>query len=77
MKNVESVVKNATDVWKDLYHLHKPAKDPLDIKDDESDKEVDDEDDNTPLVIFTAEEMQDLMKDREEEKEEEVKEEDR
>ena len=76
MKNVESIVKNATDVWRDVYHLHKPSKDLVEIKDDESDKEEDDEDDNTPSVTVTTEEMQDLMKDREEEKKEEAEEED-
>ena len=77
MKNVESVVKNATDVWRDVYHLNKLAENLVEIKDDESDKEEDDEDDNTPSVIVTAEDMQDLMKDREEAKEEEAKDEDK
>ena len=77
MKNVESIVKNATNVWRDVYHLNKPAEDPVEIKDDESYKEEDDEDDNTPLVTIIVEDMQDLMKDREEEKEEEAKEEDK
>ena len=77
MKNVESVVKNGTDVWKDVYNLHKLAEDPVEIKYDENEKEEDDKDDNTPLVIVTIEEMQDLMKGREEEKEEEAKEEDK
>ena len=77
MKNVESVVKNATNVWKYVYHLHKPTEDPVEIKDDDSDKEEDDEEDNTPSLIVTVEEMQDLMKDEEEEKEEEDEEEDK
>ena len=77
MKNVELVVKNATNVWKDVYHLHRPDKDPVEIKDDDNDKEEDDEEDNIPSIIVTVEEMHDLMKDREEEKEEEAKEEDK
>ena len=35
MKNVELVVKNVIDVWKDVYHLHKLAEDPTEIKYDE------------------------------------------
>ena len=69
MKNVKSVVKNATNVWKVAYHLHKLTKDPVDIKDDEED--------NTPSITVSAEEMQDLMKDREEEKKEEAEEEEK
>ena len=66
MKNVEWVVKSANDVWKDVYHLHKPSEDLVEIKDDESDKEEDDEDDNKPSFIVTAEETQYFMKDGEE-----------
>lgn len=77
MKNVESVVKNSIDVWKDVYHLLKPIEDALEIKDDDSDKDEEDEEDNTPSIRVTAEEMQDLMKDGEEEKEEKAKEEDK
>ena len=70
MKNVESIGKNATNVWKYFYHLHKLAKDLVEIKDDESDKDEDDEEDNTPWITVTAKKMKDVMNDREEEKEE-------
>ena len=45
MKNIESVVKNATDVWIDVFHLNKPTDETIEIKDDDSDQE-DEEDDN-------------------------------
>jgi hypothetical protein len=77
MRNVESIVKNPTNVWRDVYHLHKHIEDLVEIKDYDSDKDEDDEEDNTPLVTITIEEMQDLMKDGEEENEEEAKEEDK
>ena len=69
MKNIENVVKNYIDVWKDVFHLPKPSEDPVEVKDDEED--------NTPCVTINAKEYQDLMKDGEEEKEDEDKEEDR
>ena len=77
MKNVEHVVKNATDVWKDVFHLHKPTEDPMEIKDDDSDKDEDNEEENSPCVTVNTKDYQDLMKDGEEEKEDEAKEENR
>ena len=41
----------------------------MEIKDDDSDKDENDEKDNTPSITITAEEYQDLIKDREEGKE--------
>ena len=65
MNNIESVVKNATDVCRDVYHLNKPTDETVEIKDDDSDQE-DEENDNTPSVTVTKEDIQDLMKDKEE-----------
>ena len=74
MKNIESVVKHAIDIWRDVFHLNKTTNETIEIKDDDSD----DEDDNIPLVPVTEGEMQELMEEKEEEeKEEEAKEEDK
>ena len=52
IKNIELVVKHATDIWRDVFHLNKPTDETIEIKDDDSDQE-DEEDDNIPLVIVT------------------------
>ena len=54
MKNVEHIVKNSIDVWKDVFHLPKPSEDPVEIKDDDSDKDEDNEEDNTPCVTINT-----------------------
>ena len=77
MKNVEHFVKNDTNVWKYVFHLPKPSEDPMEIKDDDSDKDENHEEENTPCVTANAEYYQDLMKYGEEEKEDEVEEEDK
>ena len=77
MKNIECMMKNATDVWKYVYHICKHSVDLVEIKDDDNYKDEDDEEDNTPCVTISAEDYQDLMKDGEEEKEDEAKEEDK
>ena len=60
MKNIESVVKHASDIWRDVYHLNKPTEEIVEIKDDESDSD-DDDDDNIPLVIVIVGEVHALM----------------
>ena len=77
MKDIEYVVKNAIDVWKNVFHLHKPSEDLVEINDDDNDKDEDNEEDNTPCVTIDAKDYQELMKDGEEKKEDEAKEEDR
>ena len=52
MKNIEHILKNYIDVWKDVFHLHKPSEDLVEIKDDDSDKDEDNEEDNTPCVTI-------------------------
>ena len=36
LKSIEPVVKNATDVWSDVYKLHKPTEEIVEINDDEN-----------------------------------------
>ena len=45
MKNIESIVMHALNVWKDVYHLKNPSQDVVEIKDDDS-SDNDDDDDN-------------------------------
>ena len=47
-------MNNAIDVWKYIFHLHKPSEDPVEIKDGDSDKDEDNKEDNTPCVIVNA-----------------------
>ena len=55
MKNIEYVVKNATNLWKYVFHLPKPSEDLVEIKDDDSDKDEDNKEDNTPYVTINVE----------------------
>ena len=43
MNNTESVIRQATNVWKDVYHLRQPSTEAIEIKDDDN---SDDEPDN-------------------------------
>lgn len=44
IKDIEHVVKNATNTWKNIYRLHKPSDFLVDVKDDdEEEKEKDEE----------------------------------
>ena len=80
IKDIEQVVIDATNMWKNIYHLHKPSKDdPVEIIDDDSSNN--DEFENTSSILVSPEELHELIKDkREEDKvkeaEEENKEED-
>lgn len=79
IKDIERIVKDAIDVWKGIYHLHKQSEEPIEIKDDDNDQE-DDEDDSTPSMTMnvTDEDLEELMKEKEdEEKEDEVEEEEK
>ena len=78
MKNIESIVKHALDVWKDVYHLRKPSKEIVEIKNDDSNDNDEDEFDNIPSVTVTLGELHALMEEKEEEdKEEEALEEEK
>ena len=76
IKDIEHVVNDATNMWKNIYHLHEPSKDPVEIIDYDSNN--DDEFDSTPSITVSLEELHELMEDKEEEdKEKEAKEEDK
>ena len=68
MNNIESVIRKAFDVWKDVYHLRQPSTEAVEIKDDDS---SDDEPNNTPSIMVTQGELHALIE--EEVKEEEVR----
>ena len=68
VKSIEPVVKNATDVWSDVYKLHKPTKEIVEIKDDDNISDEEEMDgDNT---ISMDEEKEEEEKDDEEQVEE-------
>ena len=70
MKDIEYLVKNATNTWRNVFHLHKLSEYPMEIKDnddDESDKDEDNKEDSTQFVMV---DYQELMKDDDEEDEE-------
>ena len=65
-KNIESVAKHASDVQKYVYHLRKPSEEVVEIKDDDSSDNDEDEFDNIPSVIGTTGELHALMEEKEE-----------
>jgi len=60
MKDVEHVVRNATNTWKNVYHLHKWSDFPIDVKDDgnndDEDKDEEDAKESTHFVTVDYEE---------------------
>ena len=72
-KNIELVVKHASNVWKDVYHLKKPFEEIVEIKDDDSSDNDDDDFDNIPSVMVTPSELHALMEEKEEEDNEKKK----
>ena len=74
MNNTKSVIRQATDVWKDVYHLRQSSTEAVEIKDDDR---SDDEPDNVPSIMVTEGELHALAKEEEEDKEEEDKEEEK
>ena len=78
MKNIELVVKHASDVYKDVYNLKKPFGEIEKVKDDDSNDNDKDEFDKIPSVIVTLGELHALVEEKEEEdKEEEALEEEK
>ena len=75
MKDIAYVVRNATNTWRNVYHLHKPSEKPMEIKDDDDDDNDKDEEDDEESTQFFIVDYQELMKDDEEGKEEEATEE--
>ena len=43
VKDIEHTVRNATNTWKNIYHLHKPSDFPVNVNDDDNDDEDKDE----------------------------------
>ena len=39
MNNTESVIRQVSDVWKDVYHLRQPSTEAVEIKDDDNSDE--------------------------------------
>ena len=62
-KNIESVVKHASNIWRDIYHLNKPSEETVEIKDDDN-SDNDDDEDNTPSIIVTVGELHALMEEK-------------
>ena len=54
MKDVEHVVKNSTNTWKNVYLLHKSSDFPINIsdKDEEDDQEKDEEGNDEEIIHF-------------------------
>ena len=65
IKDIENVIRDATNMWKNIYHLHKPSEDPIEIKDNDNSESDDFE--STPSIIVTPGELHTLMEDVEEE----------
>ena len=57
MKDIEYVVRNATNNWRNFYHLHKPSEYPIEIKDDEDDDYEKDDEESTQFVTVDYEEF--------------------
>ena len=54
MKDIEYDVKNATNTWKNVYHLHKPSDFLVDVKDDDDDNDEKDEEDDEGTTHFVT-----------------------
>ena len=46
IKDIEHVVNDAKNMWKNIYHLHKSSDDTVEIKDNDSSDDDDDDDDD-------------------------------
>ena len=66
--NKESVINQASGVWRTLYHLNQPSIEVVEIKDDDSSDNEEDESNNIPV---TQSELLEVMKEGEEEDKEE------
>ena len=54
MKDIEYVVRNSMNTWRNVFHLHKLSEYPIEIKDDDddSDKDEDNDEDSTQFVTI-------------------------
>ena len=73
-KDIEHVVNDATNMWKNIYHLHKPSEDTVEITDNDKSDDNDDDDDGDDIEDI-PEDLQSLMLEIEEETEREMEEE--
>ena len=64
MKNTKSIIRQASDVWKDVYHPRQPSTKVVEIKDDDSSDNDEDEFDNIPSVTVIPGELHALMEER-------------
>ena len=71
IKDIEYVVRNATNTWRNVFNLQKLSQKPIEIKDDDDDSDKDEENDEDSTQFVTVD-YQELMKDDKEEKEEEA-----
>lgn len=71
INDIDLVVRDVPNMWKNIYHLHEPSKDLVEIKDDNSSEEEDDTLDITITIDDYEELMKDDVKEREEEDEKE------
>ena len=53
MKDIEYVVNNSINTWKNVYHLHKPNNFPIDVEDDDDEEDKDGEDDEGSMQFVT------------------------
>ena len=67
--NKESVISQASSVWRTLYHLNQPSIEAIEIKDDDNNDNEEDESNN---ILVTQSELLEVMKGEEEDKEEEA-----
>ena len=70
IKDIEHVVNDATNMWKNIYHLHKSSDDTVEIKDINSDDDSDDDDD----IEDNPGDLHSIMQEVEEEAEKELEE---
>ena len=64
MKDIEYVLKNAKNTWRNVFHLHKMSEYPIEIKDDDEDSGKDE--DSTQFFTIDTVDYQELMKGDEE-----------
>jgi hypothetical protein len=68
INKIEPVVRDITNMWKNIYHLHEPSKNIVEIKDIDSS----DEEDETLDITINVDDYEELMKEDDKENEEEA-----
>ena len=76
VKDIEHIVSDATNMWKNIYHLHKPGDDTVIIEDyNDSDDKDEDEEDSGDGDEGTPGDLQPLLREVEKLVEQELKDE--